>query len=120
MATAILLSAALAAPIACHHRGENTSGEEAPETQEPTTLKVKNQGFLDMTIYVVSSGGQRIRLGLATGNSTTSFVIPRSIVNGGATPLRFIANPVGGPGPSVSDELTVSPGDQAELTIPPA
>ncbi len=120
MVTTLGLAAVLAVPVACHHRGENTSGDEAVETAGPTTLKVINQGFSDMTIYVVSSGGQRIRLGLATGTSTTSFVIPKSVVNGGATPVRFIANPIGGPGPSIGDEITISPGEQAEVTIPPA
>jgi hypothetical protein len=33
--------------------------------------------------------------------------------------LRFIADPIGGARPSVSEEITVAPGDSVVLTIPP-
>lgn len=84
---------------------------------ERTTVKVENQGFADMDIFVLA-GGQRIRLGLATGNQTTTFVIPAYLV-GGLTPLRFLADPVGGTRAPVSDEISVKPGDEVTLTIPP-
>jgi hypothetical protein len=35
------------------------------------------------------------------------------------TPLRFIADPIGGNRASVSQEITVVPGDTVVLTIPP-
>jgi hypothetical protein len=37
----------------------------------------------------------------------------------GLTPLRFIANPIGGNHASVSEEITVAPGDSVVMTIPP-
>jgi hypothetical protein len=37
----------------------------------------------------------------------------------GLTPLRFIADPIGGRRASVSQEITVSPGDTVVMTIPP-
>jgi hypothetical protein len=80
-------------------------------------LQVENQGFADMVIYAVN-GGQRIRLGLATGNSTKSFPIPRYLVRTG-TPLRFLADPIGGNRTPISEEMTVDPGDLVTLTIPP-
>jgi hypothetical protein len=108
---AVVLSLTVAG---CSHR----SAPE-PEAGPParTTVRVENQGFADMNIYVLS-GGQRIRLGLATGNTTTTFTIPSYLV-GGLTPLRFLADPVGGRRSPVSDEITVKPGDQVVLTIPP-
>lgn len=81
-------------------------------------LQVENQGFSDMTIYAVS-GAQRVRLGLATGNSTKSFTIPNYLIRG-AGPLRFLADPVGGNRTPVSEEVTVQPGDIVSLTIPPS
>jgi hypothetical protein len=117
MATVFLAAAALTAPVACHHRGDPEVSDD--ESREPATIQVINQGFPDMTIYVLSSGGQRLRLGLSNGNSTATFVIPRAMVNGGATPLRFIADPIGGSRASVGEQITVSPGDQVQLTIPP-
>jgi hypothetical protein len=80
-------------------------------------VQVQNQGFTDMVIYAVS-GSQRVRLGIATGNSTQTFTIPRYLVRG-AGPLRFLADPVGSDRAPVSEELTVQPGDLVTLTIPP-
>jgi hypothetical protein len=80
-------------------------------------LQVENRGFSDMVIYAVS-GSQRIRLGLATGNSTRAFTIPPAVLRGGVT-LRFLADPIGGSRTPVSEEMVVHPGDIVTLTIPP-
>jgi hypothetical protein len=80
-------------------------------------LQVENRGFADMVIYAVS-GGQRVRLGIAGGNSTNSFTIPRSLMKG-AGPLRFLADPIGGRRTPVSEDMVVQPGDVVTLTIPP-
>lgn len=80
-------------------------------------VQVENQGFTDMVVYAIT-GGQRIRLGLATGNSTKSFTIPRHLIRG-AGPLSFLADPVGGNRAPVSEDMTVQPGDVVTLTIPP-
>jgi hypothetical protein len=80
-------------------------------------LQVENRGFADMVIYAVS-GAQRVRLGLATGNSTKAFTIPRSLIHG-AGPLRFLADPIGGQRTPISEEMVVQPGDIVTLTIPP-
>jgi hypothetical protein len=61
---------------------------------------------------------QRIRLGTVTGNSKRSFLLPANLIFG-ATPLRFLADPIGGRRTPVSDEITVSPGDNVRLVIPP-
>jgi hypothetical protein len=91
------------------------SGSSSPN--EPTIVQVDNQGFLDMTVYAVRSV-ERVRLGTATGNSKTNLRVPPGMVNG-LTPLRFIADPIGGNRASVSEEITVAPGDTVVLTIPP-
>lgn len=91
---------------------------EMVEPVPPTRLRVENQAFLDMTIYVYRSS-QRVRLGIATGNSTTRLTIPANLIFG-ATPLRFQADPIGGNRASVSQEISVSAGDEVTLTIPPS
>ena len=96
----------------------NTKEDQAAEPVPPTRLKVENQAFLDMTIYVYRSS-QRIRLGIANGNSTTRFVIPSNLIFG-STPLRFQAAPIGGNRQPISQEITVSPGDEVTLIIPPS
>jgi hypothetical protein len=80
-------------------------------------LQVENRGFADMVVYAIS-GAQRIRLGIATGNSTRAFTIPRILLRGGA-PLRFLADPIGGSRSPVSEEMVVQPGEIVSLTIPP-
>jgi hypothetical protein len=99
---------------ACAGRSPDT----APDPDSPAMLQVENQGFTDMVIYAVSSG-QRIRLGLATGNSTKTFTIPRYLA-GGVGPIRFLADPIGGNRTPVSEEMRVQPGDLVTLTIPPS
>jgi hypothetical protein len=94
-----------------------SKSRSAPAPQPRTTVRVENQGFSDMTIYAVRSG-QRVRLGTASGNSTTTFTIPPNLIFG-ATPLRFIADPIGANRTPVSDEITVQPGDQVRLVLPP-
>ena len=93
------------------------SPETTPEPSGAAMVQVQNQGFSDMVVYAVS-GGQRIRLGLATGNSTQTFTIPRNLVRG-AGPIQFLADPVGSNRTPISEEMTVQPGDIVTLTIPP-
>ena len=109
-----LTMATLAASAAC---SRNKQEDEAAEPVPVTRLRVENQAFLDMNIYVYRSS-QRIRLGTANGNSTTRLIIPANLLFG-ATPLRFQADPIGGNRQPVSQEITVSPGDEVILTIPP-
>jgi hypothetical protein len=83
----------------------------------PTYVRVENQAFNDMNIYVLR-GAQRVRLGTATGSATTRFRIPNNLIFG-PTPLAFYADPIGGSRTPVSQEIIVSPGDEVTLTIPP-
>jgi hypothetical protein len=110
----VLMMACLALAGAC---SRNNNPDESAEPVPPTRLRVENQAFLDMTIYVYRSS-QRIRLGTATGNSVTRLTIPANLIFG-ATPLRFQADPIGGNRAPISSEITVAPGDEVILTIPP-
>jgi hypothetical protein len=92
-------------------------GSGIADQNRATAVQVDNQGFLDMTVYAARSA-QRLRLGIAPGNAITVLSVPPGIV-GGLTPLRFIADPIGGQRPSVSEEITVAPGDTVVMTIPP-
>lgn len=116
-ATGILLATALASPAACAHNSKPDPNAVPAEEVGPTTVRVQNQGFLDVTVYVLR-GGVRVRLGTVTGNSTGVLTIPKNFVQP-ATSLRFIANAIGGQRQPVSEEITVSPGDEVGLIIPP-
>ncbi len=103
----------LAILFACAPRAE----EAGPESESRVQVRVENQGFSDMVIYAIN-GSQRVRLGMATGNSTKTFTIPQYLTSG-AGPIRFLADPIGGDRTPVSEEMTVQPGDVVTLTIPP-
>ena len=94
----------------------STPGAESEA--EPTYLNVDNQSRYDMTIYVIRSSGQRIRLGRATSNMQTRLLIPPDLMFG-LTSLRFLADPLAGNVSPVSDEIVVTPGDEITLRIPP-
>jgi hypothetical protein len=83
-----------------------------------TKVVVDNQAFPDMNIYVLE-GGRRVRLGTANGNTKTTFTLPKYLVRT-LTSIRFLADPIGSNRTPVSDEITVSPGDEVTLRIPPA
>jgi hypothetical protein len=112
-----ILMTAVACLVLAGACARNNNPDDAAEPIPPAKLRVENQAFLDHNIYVYRSS-QRIRLGTANGNSTTLMTIPPNLIFG-ATPLRFEANPIGGNRQSVSQEITVSPGDEVTLVIPP-
>jgi outer membrane lipoprotein SlyB len=84
---------------------------------QPTILRVDNQSFNDMRIYVVQ-GGQRIRVGTANGKNISSFKLPKSVISGFTT-IRVQAVPIGANGSSISEEISITPGDELELMITP-
>lgn len=85
-------------------------------TQPQTTLRVENQSFTDMTIYMLR-GSERVRLGTAGGLSTVILTIPSHVLHG-PTALRFLANPLAGSRQPVTEEIAVSAGDEVTLLIP--
>lgn len=99
--------------VACG--GRNPGSGPGPESS--AMLQVENRGFSDMVIYAIS-GAQRVRLGIATGNSTKSYSIPSSLIRGSG-PLRFLADPIGGRRTPISEDIVVRPGDIVTLIVPP-
>jgi hypothetical protein len=89
-----------------------------PAADIPTTLVVDNRNVLDMNIYIIRSGGQRLRVGMATGLSKSKFTIPHGIVFGPTT-VRFLADPIGGNRGPISEEITMTEGDEVGLMLPP-
>lgn len=94
-----------------------SDSDEGPAPRPRTTVRVENQRFQDMDVYVVYQT-QRVHLGMVTGNSAAVFVIPPSFLTE-VTQLRFLALAVGGADEPVSDEVTVRPGDEVGMTIAP-
>ena len=107
------LGLVLSAAAGCAHTSQIP--EEAPLR---TVLKVENQGFPDMNIFVFPETSNRIRLGTVTGASNAFFTLPANIVRG-TRELRFQALPIATPRGPVSQSIVVTPGDTVVLTIPP-
>lgn len=109
----VLLAVLLLAPAPGCVKPEEDEGA-VPRAE--TMVRVENQDFLDMNVYVVRSG-QRIRLGNVPGLSTRILQLPASLVGGGAD-LRFLVDPVGSSRTPISQEIFVQPGDVVDLIIP--
>jgi hypothetical protein len=83
-----------------------------------TTVKVENRAYLDVDVFVVRSG-QRQRLGTVTGNSTQRLVIPANFLFG-VTPLQFSLHQIGGSRRDIlTDQISVTAGDEVSLIVPP-
>ncbi len=106
------IAALCAFVAACASMGRQTPMENSPAT----TVVVDNRSVLDMTIYIIR-GGQRIRLGNAGGLSRTKLTIPRGVVTGSIN-VRFLADPIGSSRTPVSEEITMTEGDEVTLMLP--
>lgn len=109
----ILLTAAVALAVSFCSR------TPAPEPGQPageTTLVVENQSTLQVTIYV-RRDAQRQRLGDASALSTTRLRIPENLIFG-PTALRFEVDPLGSRQTPISQEITVSAGEEIVLVVP--
>lgn len=83
---------------------------------ERTFLTVRNDNYLDHTIYLLN-GSERVRLGTARGLATTRFLIPAQYVFGPSS-MQFLADPIGSRVTPISERVNVSPGDEVQLIIP--
>jgi hypothetical protein len=110
------LVAVLATVAACNHTAR--PGRDDNGAQLESRVRVENQAFLDMNVYIISDGGGRQRLGTVTGNTSQEFVIPPYII-GPANSIRMLVEPIGSNRASVSSSLSVQPGQTVTWTIPP-
>lgn len=110
-ALGLTLLAALAATSACASARRSEARDD-----ERTYLTVRNDNYLDHTIYLLN-GSERVRLGTARGLATTRFLIPTHYVFG-PTSLQFLADPIGSRVTPISERVNVSPGDEVQLIIP--
>ncbi|GIW53057.1 MAG: hypothetical protein KatS3mg081_2412 [Gemmatimonadales bacterium] len=81
-----------------------------PQSRE-LTLYVRNQNFYDATLYAVSQGGHRLRLGIARGNSEETFVFRWPHLD-----LRIVIDFLAA-GSTFTESLPVEEGDELELII---
>ena len=107
--------AMLVTVAACNHAAKQPGDDDL---EQPTRVRVENQAFLDMNVFVLTEGGARTRLGTVTGNTNQVFVIPAYVV-GPANSVRFLVEPIGASRAPISNSLSIRPGQTVTLTIPP-
>jgi hypothetical protein len=108
----ILLALPLLA-AACAPATAPAARDAAPET----ILVVENQSPVQVTIYVLREA-HRERLGTAASLGTTRLRIPSHVLFG-PTPLRFEISPLASREAPISQQITVVPGEEVTLRIPP-
>jgi len=108
-----LLSVALLA-TACHR-----PAAAPPNPMAEVAITVENQNFLDMDVFIVRSGGDRVRIGMVPGLSSRILMVRPDLVGYGSE-VRFEVHPIGGRANPTSETMTVHPGDVIHLTIPPS
>lgn len=114
-ARSLLLLVLTVVASACY--SSRQTGPLPPAGSDTTPLRVQNQSWLQMNVYVVAGGG-RVRLGTVSGNSTTTLQIPRHVVGQGRE-VSFYVDPVGSSQTATSFEMWVRPGERVTITIPP-
>jgi hypothetical protein len=107
----LIAATATVSTVSACSRTQEAGGEVAPSTA--IGLHVKNDNFLDMDVYAVSSG-LATRVGTVTGNSSRTFVLDGSLAD---RDFRIVATPIGGNGRASSGSLAVSPGETVDFTI---
>lgn len=95
--------------------GASCAGHSAPHAvleaqRRELTVEVRNYNFYDATIYAWDAG-ERLRLGMAQGKSTTNFSFRWDLGN-----VRFIIDFIGA-GELVGEMLAVDPGDDLILIV---
>ena len=94
------------------------SAEDKPSLGKPANrtavVEVANNGFADVTVYVIQSGMRR-RLGTVTGLSEQRFRV--AAVASEAADLYLLADPVGGARAYLSPAVRVRPGDAVDLRL---
>ncbi len=98
---------------ACGLAGGGGGSEDEPMPEPILTLHVENQNFYDATLYALSRGGERQRLGVVGGNGRATFTF-RWLQQ----ELRVIIQLLAG-GSTATEPLLVSPGDSLNLIIQP-
>ncbi len=114
--TAVIQLGAALLLCACGLVGGGGGGggeEEEPRPEPILTLHVENQNFYDATLYAVSRGGDRQRLGVVGGNNQATFTF-RWLRD----ELRVVISLLAG-GSTATEPILVSPGDSLNLIIQP-
>ncbi len=109
----VTVLAAVSIMAACAHQPVDRS--RFATSRGETTVRVKNDRFLNATIYLLR-GAHRTRLGTVSGYSSETFIVPSHMMSG-LTELRFLVDPIGERETETTDVILTEPGEMIELMI---
>ena len=89
--------------------------EGAEVDDDRTLIRVTNNNWADMTIYLVRSGSQR-RLGTVTSQTTRTFVVPAYMMSS-SNRVHLMADPIGSSRTVTSAPLLINSGQTAEWQL---
>jgi hypothetical protein len=95
--------------------GRSRSPFRAGGGDEAIRVEVRNDNFLDVTVYVLPDGVSH-RIGDVTGSSSATLDVPARLIFA-ATSMRLLVNPIGSREAYLSEEIPVSPGDLIRLNV---
>jgi hypothetical protein len=98
---------------ACSSAAKGTS-YDTPNNK--IVVQVRNDAFYDANVYMIRSSSERIRLGIANGNSTTNLTVPRSAFTS-IDDVRFLITWIGRSGHDTSESILAQAGDTIGLQI---
>ena len=82
----------------------------------PVEVRVENNAYLDMHVYVVYAAGQQRSLGMVTGLSRRTLVIPAQVIQT-LSGIQLFADPIGTDRGYLSQRILASPGQRIRFTI---
>lgn len=93
--------------------------EAGPAPEATATVRVENENIVDMRISILRApSGAAYRLGIARGAQTTTLEIPRSLITG-VNEVTFEITPLSGGFTRFTRTITIGPGDEIVVRIPP-
>ena len=114
----LLLLAALVTFAVTGCGGQRAEAGLTPE--DTAVVRIENDNITSMRIWIVRVPiGGKYSLGVARGSDITTFKVPRTLITG-VNEVTFEISPQGGGRSAFTQSVTISPGDEIVLRIPPA
>ena len=89
--------------------------DDAGSVDERTVLRVTNNNWADMTIYLLRSG-MRQRLGTVSSQSSQTFIVPSHAISS-SSEVYLVADPIGTMRTYTSEPIVFYPGQTAEWQL---
>ena len=96
-----------------HKPDDQAAIADVPESE--IALNVTNHNYLDVVVYVLHDG-QRTRVGMVSGSSSTVFFLPPRLIGQGRE-IRLYGDAIGSDAYAVTDVLIVQRGQYIEWTL---